>query len=79
MGQLILGLIMGVILMLVLYLLFPLITGGKVTDAELEAWIEWRTEWKCRQAVEEKMREMGAVEMPMMGEDKRRGQGKWPP
>ena len=71
------GVLIGVVATLFCVFCYSYITeSAKISDAEIEAWLDWRQEWKRRQAVEEKMREMGAVEMPMAGENvKRRHQG----
>jgi len=70
------GVLIGVVATLFCVFCYSYITeSAKISDAEIEAWLDWRQEWKRRQAVEEKMREMGAVEMPMAGENVKRQQG----
>lgn len=64
------GVLIGVIATLFCVSCYAFIKdSAKISDAEIEAWLDWRQEWKRRQAVEEKMREMGAVETPLMGEN----------
>ena len=66
MNTLVLGIIIGA--GLVVFCLWLMERSEGVTDAELEAWLDWREEWARRRAVEEGLRGMGAEEMEMAGE-----------
>ncbi len=63
MTNLFLGIFIGVILVVFCFWLIERSAG--VTDAEIEAWLDWREGWARRQAFEEELRKIGAEEMPL--------------
>ncbi len=63
MTNLLLGIFIGAVL--VVFCLWLMERGAGVTDAEIEAWLEWREKWARRQAFEEELRKIGAEEMPL--------------
>ena len=59
--------VIGVVVGIAISLIWAYICGGPdISDAEIEAWLDWREELAIRRGVARKLRKMGAEEMEMV-------------